>query len=198
MKNSRLIVWTLSIILTLCFASVTMAQNAAKIAVVDKRVVFEKFDLKIKADEEFKPTREAYKKKEQDYKDALEKYKKLNPTMMKKEAYEAETQTMMKKNKEFQALQDDVFGQLDARAKVISEKMDKLIDEVFKELIKKDGYTLILDSRSVVYSNPDMDITDQVVEKLNAKAKTMADDTPAAPEKEIKETKEPVKPKTKK
>ncbi len=73
---------------------------------------------------------------------------------------------------------DEKLDELDEKKEKVQRMVDKREEEIFKlalkeiskvisELGRKEGYDLILEKRMVLYGNEEMDLTVEVIEKLN-------------------------------
>lgn len=76
--------------------------------------------------------------------------------------------------KEYEQFMEETFGEdglAAKRNKELTQPIDEKINKVLEEIGKDEGYTIILDiaNAAVVYADKEMDLTDLVLEKLNAK-----------------------------
>lgn len=68
---------------------------------------------------------------------------------------------------EFQYLKKKLDSKVGARKKAFLEKARPEVNAAVKELLEKHDLDLVLPSEAVVYAKPDMDITEELIEKLN-------------------------------
>jgi outer membrane protein len=147
-----------------------MAQNAAsagKIGCFSIRSVYASWNDKKVADEQFKPQREKLEEQQSKLVDEIKALDKKKNTMASKD-YKAESDKLKNKSetlrKEYTAFMNDV----QEKAGQMSEKLDKIVDACVKQIADKEGYSLILDSRSIYYiADTKADITDKVIEYVN-------------------------------
>ncbi len=168
---SKCRIWMSIAILGGFLGTAAMAQNApipGKIGCFSIRSVYANWNEKKTADENFKPERdkiEEQKKKLDVEVTALEKKKN---TLAAKD-YKAEREKLVNKGetlrKDYEAFMKDVQD----KAGIMSERLDRIVNLCLKDISDKEGYSMILDSRSVYYlADTKADLTDKVIEFVNA------------------------------
>jgi outer membrane protein len=147
-----------------------MAQNAAsagKIGCFSIRSVYASWNEKKIADEKFKPAREKLEDEQSKLVDEIKALDKKKNTMASKD-YKAESDKLKSKSETLRKEYTDFMKKVQDTAEVMSEKLDKIVDTCVKQIADKEGYSLILDSRSIYYiADTKADITDKVIEYVN-------------------------------
>lgn len=69
--------------------------------------------------------------------------------------------------KEFNYRKEKLDSAVSKRKKEFLDKARPEVDAAVKELLSEEGLDLILPSESVVYANPEMDLTSKLLDKLN-------------------------------
>ena len=90
---------------------------------------------------------------------------------MSPEKVKTEEQKIENMMEEFNRNFRGVSEKINKKAEELSTKLDDLLQSAYKDLAEKDGYSIILDSRSVRYSSSDIDITDKVIAYVNKASK---------------------------
>ena len=88
--------------------------------------------------------------------------------MNKEKRAEKEREGRIKLN-DFKTLQKTYRAQLQALEKKLVNALRKDILQLIAEIGKKEGYLLIVNTFSVMYSPSSIDITDQMIKELNAR-----------------------------
>jgi outer membrane protein len=71
------------------------------------------------------------------------------------------------KVKEFNALKQRLDSAVNQRKQAFLEQARPDVDAAVKELLEENNLDLILPSEAVVYAKPEINLTDQLLEKLN-------------------------------
>jgi outer membrane protein len=90
--------------------------------------------------------------------------------MLSLDAQEDKKRELEKKRRYYKYIFDDLSQEMkDAEAEVTGE-IGKELEKIVKKIAEKDGYTIILEKRTVglIYFNDTIDITDRVVEAYDA------------------------------
>jgi outer membrane protein len=142
------------------------AKAADKIAYVDLSRIFSEYGKTKDYDKTLGDKEDAYtKEREKKVNEIKELQDKTNLLSDKeKEAKKSEIEDKVKKFQEF-----DRQKQADLR-KEQDEKMKELlkdIEEAVKQHAQKEGYSLVLNDRILVYQDKSLDISDKIIEILN-------------------------------
>jgi outer membrane protein len=161
-------------ITVLCFMGIILFQGHilaaadVKFAVVDiqkfqeNSVAFQKIRADIKA------RFDALQKKLDQERDALMKLDeelKKQSMMLSLDAQEDKKRELEKKRRYYKYLQEDFTQEIKALEVDAIKKTMKELETVVKDIAKKDGYTLILEKRTLglMYYDPSVDITEKVI-----------------------------------
>ena len=170
-KISRKLLWTGLILFVCGFAcSKANAQSSLKIATVDVRRVYDNWTEKQSADTDFEPDRKKLLAAQDNISTARANLEKKR-TAMSPEKVKTEEQKIENMMEEFNRNFRGVSEKINKKAEELSTKLDDLLQSAYKDLAEKDGYSIILDSRSVRYSSSDIDITDKVIAYVNKASK---------------------------
>jgi outer membrane protein len=110
---------------------------------------------------------------EAEVRDAQEEAQKLKERIEKDGAMmnESERQELAGKFKEkvqeFQYLKNKLDSTVGSRKKAFLEQARPEVNAAVKELLEEHDLDLVLPSEAVVYAKPDMDLTEELIEKLN-------------------------------
>ena len=149
------------------------AADAPKIAVVNLQTVLETSVAGKAAQNELKGQRD---KLEADLKQRgtelqeLEKRLQRESMVMSKETREEKEREFRIKASDFQALQKKYRGDLQDLERKLMGQLQKDISQLISEISKKEDYLLVLSSIGVLYSQPATDITNRLIQELNAKS----------------------------
>ena len=160
-------------ILFISGGNLASAADAPKIAVVNLQTVLETSVAGKAAQNELKSQRD---KLEGDLKQKgtelqeLEKRLQREATVMSRETREEKERELRIKASDFQALQKKYRGDLQDLERKLMGQLHKDISDLVSEIGKKEGYLLVLSSIGVIYSQPATDITNRLIQELNAKS----------------------------
>jgi outer membrane protein len=149
------------------------AADAPKIAVVNLQTVLEGSVAGKAAQNELKNQRN---KLEGDLKQKgtelqeLEKRLQRETMVMSKESREEKEREFRIKASDFQALQKKYRSDLQDLERKLMGQLQKDISDLVSEIGKKEGYLLVLSSIGVLYSQPATDLTNRLIQELNAKS----------------------------
>lgn len=145
-----------------------IARAEVKMAYVDLSRIFDEYTKRKSFDAVLEQKGNAYKvereKRLSELKDIENKL-----TLLSEKESQAKKADLEAKAQAFQEY--DRQKQTDLR-KEQEERMQEVlkdIEEVIKQYAEKQGYTLVFNDRVLVYESKDMDITDKIIEILNAK-----------------------------
>jgi outer membrane protein len=147
--------------------------DAPKIAVVNLQTVLETSVAGKAAQNELKSQKdklEADLKQKGSELQELEKRLQREAMVMSKETREDKERELRIKASDFQALQKKYRSELQDLERRLMGQLQKDISELVGEIGKKEGYQLIVSTIGVLYSQPAMDITNRLIQDLNAKS----------------------------
>ena len=154
-----------------CFANVAFAANVAKIGTVDLQRVFENstagkaVQAKLKTE---KDKMEVELKRKGSEIEAIGKRLERESMVMSKEMRDEKEREHRIKINDFKSLQKKFRGELQSAERQLMNELKKDIDVVVKQIGKSDGYLLIINNIGIMYSPSSIDITDKLIQKLNA------------------------------
>ncbi len=146
--------------------------DAVKIGVVDLQKVLEVSNAGKAAQSELKAQRD---KMQTDLKQRgteiqeIETRMKREAMVMSKEAREQKEREHRIKVSDFQALQRKYQSDLQDVERKLMGQLQAEISGLVGEMAKKDGYTMIISNIGVLYSQPAVDLTERLIQELNAK-----------------------------
>ncbi len=152
----------------LSYANLVFAAGGEKIAYMDLGKVFDEYNKTKDLDKQLAGKGDA-KQAERDK--MVTEIKKLKDELdlmsdKGKEAKQAAIDDKIKKLQEFdRGTRDDLRKERDDMARVILKEIKDVIDDMGK----KEGYSLILDSRAVLYGTDSDNLTEEVLKTLNDK-----------------------------
>lgn len=114
-----------------------------------------------------------FKDDEAKVRDAQEEARKLKERLEKDGAMMNETERtelsgkFKEKVQEFQYLKNRLDSTVSSRKQKFLEDARPKVDEAVKSLLKEHDLDIVLPSEAVVYADPDMDLTEELIKKLN-------------------------------
>jgi len=147
--------------------------DASKIAVVNLQTVLETSVAGKAAQNELKTQKdklEADLKQKGNELQELEKRLQREAMVMSKETREEKERELRIKASDIQALQKKYRSDLQDLERRLMGQLQKDISDIVAEIGKKEGYQLIVSNIGVLYSQPAMDITNRLIQDLNAKS----------------------------
>lgn len=164
MFRTRLMVALLALLVSL------PALAETKIAVVDLRqALFSSNDAKAFSDQ----LKKDFSDDEAKVRSAQDEARKLKQRLEKDSAMMNDTERsklageFQDKVKEFNYLKQRLDSTVSSRKQAFLEKKRPDVDKAVKELLSEHNLDLILPSEAVVYAKPDMDLTTELLDKLN-------------------------------
>jgi len=162
----------ITIFIFVLFNNVSFAADVAKIGVIDLQKILEtsaagkaiQAELKVEKDK----MEEDLKKKGTEIENIRKRLERESMVMGKEMREEKERESRIKIN-DFKSLQKKYRSNLQKLEGSLMEQLKIDIDGIVKEIGKKGGYLLIINKFGVLYSPNSIDITDDVIGKLNAK-----------------------------
>jgi outer membrane protein len=153
--------------------SLALGADPPKIAVVNLQTVLETSAAGKAAQNELKTQKdklEADLKQKGSELQELEKRLQREAMVMSKETREDKEREFRIKASDLQALQKKYRSDLQDLERRLMGQLQKDISELVGEIGKKEGYVLIVSNIGVLYSQPAMDITNRLIQDLNAKS----------------------------
>lgn len=147
--------------------------DPVKIGVVDLQKILETSNSGKAAQNELKAQRD---KMQADMKQRGSEIQEIESRMqreamvMSKETREEKEREHRIKVSDFQALQRKYQGDLQEVERKLMGKLQSDITSLVGDIAKKDGYLLVISNIGVIYSLPSTDITERLIQELNAKS----------------------------
>ncbi len=164
MFRTRLMIGLLALMMSL------PALSETRIGVVDLRqALFSSNDAKAFSDQ----LKKDFSGDEAKVRSAQDEARKLKERLEKDSAMMNDTERsklaseFQDKVKEFNRLKQRLDASVSSRKQDFLEKARPAVDQAVKELLDKHNLDLILPSEAVVYAKPDMDLTPELLDKLN-------------------------------
>jgi len=167
------IVFSLMMLITSC--------NQVKIAYVDLEEILKEYDGAVKAEEEMKVKSEQISQQLDQM--ALPLQQKIQEYQQNKDnlsasARQKQEAELMQQQQQFQQQQQMAQQQLQAEGQAMYAKINEDIESFLADYGKSNGYTYILGSsvqtKSVLYGEESLDITETVIEALNSNSESEA------------------------
>jgi outer membrane protein len=99
----------------------------------------------------------------------MEKRLQREAAVMSKESREEKEREFRIKASDFQAMQKKYRGDLQDLERKLMSELKKEIEGLLAEIGRRDGYTMIISNLGVLYNQPAVDLTDRLIQELNAK-----------------------------
>ena len=160
------------ILLALSFllAQGAAAADAAKIGIVNFQRILDNSSSGKAAQAELKTAKD---RMENDLKqkgteiEELRKRLESESMVMSKEMREEKSREVRIKMNDFKTLQKQYSSELQSLERKLMQKMQKDVSELVNEIGKKGGYMLIISNIGVLYAPDSIDLTDEIIRKLN-------------------------------
>ena len=156
--------------ITFLWLNSATAADVAKIGIVDLQRIIETSDAGKSAQDQIKKEKD---KMEQELKargaeieELRKQFERESMVMSKEKREEKEREGRIKLN-DFKSLQQRYRSQLQNLEKRLVSELRKDVFSLVEEMGKKEGYLLIINNFSVMYSPGSIDITDKVIKQLN-------------------------------
>ena len=170
MRRYNLIIITLTVILSI--TSYGMSADVAKIGIIDGQRVLETSEAGKAAraliKEKYSRMEEELKKRGAEFEE-LKKQFERNAMVMSQEKREQSQRDLQIKQMDLQQLGKKYSGELKEIEKKYTTRIQKDVLTLTAEMGKSGGYLLIIDKPGVLYHPNSIDLTDQVIQKYNAK-----------------------------
>lgn len=158
----------LAMVSVMLFAVPAMAET--RIGVVDLRqALFSSNDAKAFSDQlkqDFAGTEEEVRKAQQEARSLQERLQK-DGAMMNESERERLKEEFQEKAQEFSEKKQQLDQTLNSRKQAFLEEARPEVDAAVKELMQEHDLDMILPSETVVYVKPELNLTDELLEKLN-------------------------------
>ena len=162
----------IAIFIFIFFNNVSFAADVAKIGVIDLQKILETSAAGKAIQAELKKEKDKMeanlKKKGAEIENIRKRLERESMVMGKEMRDEKERESRIKIN-DFKSLQKKYRSNLQKLEGGLMNRLKTDIDEIVKQIGKKGGYLLIINKFGVLYSPNSIDITDNVIGKLNAK-----------------------------
>jgi outer membrane protein len=150
----------------------TFAADVAKIGIVDLQRVLETSNAGKTAQAQIKKQKDEMelelKQKGGEIEELRKQLERESMVMSKEKREEKEREARIKLN-DFKSLQKRYRNQLQVLEKKLVTELRKDVLSLVEEIGKKEGYLLIINNFSVMYSPSSNDITDELIKKLNSR-----------------------------
>ncbi|MGC8976521.1 MAG: OmpH family outer membrane protein [Candidatus Ratteibacteria bacterium] len=151
---------------------VCLFAQTGKIGYVDIKRIFDNYQKAKNIQESFKKEvmdeQKNMDKMQEDIKKMQEDYEKKK-NMMKPEEQAKRESEIRRKIQEFSQKWTEVSKKLDEKGKDLENQILEEIKAVTGEYAKKNGYSIVLDSRLIFYGDNTCDISDEIIKILNSK-----------------------------
>ncbi|HOK57222.1 MAG TPA: OmpH family outer membrane protein [bacterium] len=160
------------ILVFLGFMCMGLLAQSGKIGYVDIKKVFDNYDEAKKTEEKFKKEiDEAQKnldKLQDEVKKMQEDYEKKK-SMMKPEEQTKKENEIKAKVQELSKKWMETKQKLDDRGKELENQIFEDIKKAIADYAKKNGFSMVVDSRLILYGESAVDLTDEVIKLINKK-----------------------------
>lgn len=173
MRSTKAMRATGIVVLLLLSGGPAFSADPVKIGVVDLQKILETSNSGKAAQNELKVQRD---KMQADMKQRGNEIQEIESRMqreamvMSKETREEKEREHRIKVSDFQALQRKYQSDLQEVERKLMGKLQSEITSLVVDIAKKDGYLLVISNIGVIYSLPSTDITERLIQELNAKS----------------------------
>lgn len=154
----------------LALAVVTPALAESKVAVVDLRqALFSSDDARTFSEglqREFTDSEQAVRRSQDEARRMQERLQR-DGSMMNEREREQLTAEFQQKVQEFNSLRQELDQAVNARKQAFLEEARPEVDQAVRELMEEHDLDMILPTEAVVYVRPDLNLTEELLEKLN-------------------------------
>ena len=147
--------------------------DKAKIGYVDLGVVFDSYERTKNSESSLE---QRGKQKEQELEGRINELKKMREglELLNDDAREAKAREVEERAESLQQFRNSAARDLRRERDKVAKGILDDIQSAIQEYGKANGFSLVLDARSLLYAEQAHDITDEVVKLLNSRAKTAA------------------------
>ena len=173
MRSTKAMFTTGLAVLLLLAGGPAFSADPVKIGVVDLQKILETSNSGKAAQNELKAQRD---KMQADMKQRGNEIQEIESRMqreamvMSKETREEKEREHRIKVSDFQALQRKYQSDLQEIERKLMGKLQTEITSLVSDIAKKDGYLLVISNIGVIYSLPSTDLTERLIQELNAKS----------------------------
>lgn len=173
MRSTKAMFTTGLAVLLLLAGGPAFSADPVKIGVVDLQKILETSNSGKAAQNELKVQRD---KMQADMKQRGNEIQEIESRMqreamvMSKETREEKEREHRIKVSDFQALQRKYQSDLQEIERKLMGKLQTEITSLVSDIAKKDGYLLVISNIGVIYSLPSTDLTERLIQELNAKS----------------------------
>jgi len=173
MRSTKAMFTTGLAVLLLLAGGPAFSADPVKIGVVDLQKILETSNFGKAAQNELKVQRD---KMQADMKQRGNEIQEIESRMqreamvMSKETREEKEREHRIKVSDFQALQRKYQSDLQEIERKLMGKLQTEITSLVSDIAKKDGYLLVISNIGVIYSLPSTDLTERLIQELNAKS----------------------------
>ena len=141
---------------------------ALDLACVDSQKIVTQSKYIAKAQKEFRTLMESYQKKLIEKQKRIEELRKeLQQGVLSENARRKKEQEIQKLEREIRKLQLEAQEQLNKKKKELEERVFKRVQNVVKQIAKKRKLKVVFDCAAMIYYEPKVDITSEVLKKLD-------------------------------
>ena len=142
---------------------------AADYACVDSQKIVTQSKYVAKAQKEFRNLMESYQKQLIEKQKKIEELRKqLEQGVLSESAKKKKEEEIQRLEMEIRKLQLEAQEKLNKKRKELEEKIYKRLQNVVKEIAKKKKLQVVFDCAAMIYHEPKVDITREVLKKLDA------------------------------
>jgi outer membrane protein len=165
---------TLGLALSLCALTAGAARADLKIGYVDLQRALNESEAGRQAKEKFKVQVDRLQgdlKKKKDSLDAMKEQLEKKASVMKDEEARNLEKDYQRKLRDFERAYKDSQGELQQKDNELTVELLKQLQGVIEQFGKENGYSIILEqsSSSVLYGSPELDLTEQIIARYNAR-----------------------------
>ena len=165
-------VWVISIIIIIFVSHHAFGADVAKIGVIDLQKILETSSIGKFIQSELKTQKDKMeadlKKKGAEIENIRKRLERESMVMGKEKREEKERESRIKIN-DFKSLQKKYRSDLQKHEGRLMKQLSDDINEIVNQMGKKEVYLLIINKLGVIYSPNSIDVTDNVIGKLNTK-----------------------------
>lgn len=164
--------YVLTLAMAVAFVPAAFAADASKVAVVNIQKVMKDSTAAKSVREQLEGKQKAYQteitKKEEELKKEDEELGKQR-SVLAKDAFEKKAQAFRKKATDMQKEVQSKKAMLDSGFERALTDIQQATTGIIADLAKEKGFTMAIPTSQILYADPAMDISDDVLERLNKK-----------------------------
>ena len=156
------------ILLSAMLSTLSFAQQ--KFACIDANRILQESETAKKAQSELREKVQFYQRSLDEKAKKLEELKKqIESKSISQKAREEKIREYQRLESEIFALQEKAQRELVEMKAKLEEELTKKVKDIAQDLSKKNGFTGVLDCSVLVYNAPEIDITTEVIKRLDGK-----------------------------